>query len=40
MFSEKYDATVTNWLTGRHGESHYDIIGHKFSLYQPVSDTL
>jgi len=31
--SGKYDATVTNWLTDRHLESH-DLRGHRFSLYQ------
>jgi len=34
IFSGKYDATVTNWLTDRHLESHYDLRGHRFSLYQ------
>ena len=34
IFSGKYDATVTSWLTDRHLESHYDLRGHRFSLYQ------
>ena len=34
IFSVKYDATVTNWLMDRHLESHYDLRGHRFSLYQ------
>ena len=34
IFSGKYDATVTNWPTDRHLESHYDLTGHRFSLYQ------
>ena len=34
IFSGKYDATVTNWLTDRHLESHYDLRGHRFSIYQ------
>jgi len=34
IFSGKYDATVTNWLTDRYLESHYDLRGHRFSLYQ------
>jgi len=25
LFSGKYDDTVTSWLTGRHGESNYDL---------------
>ena len=25
IFSGKYDATVTKWLTDRHLESHYDL---------------
>jgi len=34
IFSGKYDATVTSWLTDRHLESHYDLRGHRFSLNQ------
>ena len=34
IFSGKYDATVTSWLTDRHLESHYDLRGHRFSLYE------
>ena len=33
IFSGKY-VTVANWLTDRYLERHYDLRGHRFSLYQ------
>jgi len=39
IFSGKYDATVTNWLTNRHLESQCDRRGHRFSQSQIHYDT-
>ena len=34
IFNEKYDEEVTRWLRSRHYESHYDLRGHQFNIYQ------
>ena len=34
IFNGKYDEEVTSWLRSRHCESHYDLRGHQFNIYQ------
>ena len=34
IFNGKYDEEVTRWLRSRHYESHYDLRGHQFNIYQ------
>ena len=34
IFNGKYDEEITSWLRSRHYESHYDLRGHQFSIYQ------
>ena len=34
IFNGKYDEEVTSWLRSRYYDSHYDLRGHQFSIYQ------